>query len=365
MTPKQRVLAALRREPTDRVAIFMWFHPETARMLGRLLEIPAALVGDAMGNDVHQTWVHNNYAMEGIVHERDGEGHVDEWGVHWVKQGPFNQIVRSPLAEASADEVRAYRFPYDRVDALVARMDAVLAAGEDYVIGCDVSPCIFEMYARLRGMETALFDLGAEPALADEMLARCADFAVALAELACRRYPLDWLWTGDDVGGQGGMMMGPEAWRRLGKPHLERVVAVGSAADMPVAYHCCGAIRPIIPDLIDMGIGVLNPVQCNCPGMDPLELKREFGRDLTFMGGVDTQDVLPHGTADDVRRATRRLLDGMTADGGGYILAASHTVPPETPVENIFAMYEEAGLPREAIRDRAAGLRAQASRGDH
>jgi uroporphyrinogen decarboxylase len=93
--------------------------------------------------------------------------------------------------------------------------------------------------------------------------------------------------------------------------------------------------------------------------MDPLELKREFGEALAFMGGVDTQGVLPDGTADDVRRATRRLIDGMTADGGGYVLAASHTIPPETPVHNIFAMYHEAGVTRQKIFDNAAGVRAR------
>ena len=95
--------------------------------------------------------------------------------------------------------------------------------------------------------------------------------------------------------------------------------------------------------------------------MDPLELKREFGRDLAFMGGVDTQGVLPNGTVDDVRRATRRLIDGMTDDGGGYILAASHTIPPETPSDNIFAMYAEAGITRQEIFDRAADVRARLS----
>ena len=123
-----------------------------------------------------------------------------------------------------------------------------------------------------------------------------------------------------------------------------------------------GCLRPIIPDPIEIGLDVLNPIQHGCPGMDALELKREFGEDLAFMGGVDTQGVLPHGTADDVRRATERLIEGMTADGGGYILAASHTVPPETPMENVFAMYHAAGLTREAIFDRAADMRRRASR---
>ncbi len=108
-----------------------------------------------------------------------------------------------------------------------------------------------------------------------------------------------------------------------------------------------------------MGLDVLNPVQCNCPGMNPLELKREFGSELTFMGGVDTQDLLPNGSVDDVRRATHRLIDQMTRDGGGYILAASHTIPPETPIDNIFAMYAEAGISRPEAFDRAADIRVE------
>jgi uroporphyrinogen decarboxylase len=95
--------------------------------------------------------------------------------------------------------------------------------------------------------------------------------------------------------------------------------------------------------------------------MDALELKREYGRDLAFMGGVDTQELLPKASAAEVRRTTEALIGGMTADGGGYILAASHTVSPETPDENIFAMYEAAGIGRAEIFDRAAAIRRRES----
>ena len=140
---------------------------------------------------------------------------------------------------------------------------------------------------------------------------------------------------------------------------MKRVFDVGKSHGLRVAYHCCGALRPIIPDLIEIGMDVLNPVQSNCPGMDPFELKREFGKELAFMGGLDTQDILPFGNETEVRRTTAQLIDHMTADGGGYILAASHTIPPETPDANIFAMYAEAGISREEILDRAAGIRAR------
>ncbi|MCZ7542930.1 MAG: hypothetical protein M5R40_05055 [Anaerolineae bacterium] len=357
MNAKERVHAALRREPVDRVPIYMWFQPDTARRLGDLLEIPPARVAEAMGNDVCQTWVSNNHAMEGIVHEHEGEGHVDVWGIEWVKVGAFNQVCGFPLQHADEDAILRYAYPYDQVETLMRNMDPVVALADEYFIGCDVSPCLFEMVWRLRGLGETLLDMAANPRLAAHMFERAAEFCLHLSEIACARFPLDWLWTGDDIASQRGMMMSPDYWREAIRPHLARIFEVGKAHGLWVAYHCCGSLRPIIPDLIEMGLDVLNPIQANTPGMDALELKREFGADLAFMGGVDTQGLLPTGTVDEVRRETARLVEAMTADGGGYILAASHTVPPEAPLENIFAMYAEAGVSREAIFDRAADIR--------
>lgn len=362
MNPKERVAAALRKQPVDRVPIFMWFHPDTAAKFSRLLEIPAAALGDVMGNDIRQTWVNNNYAMEGIVHEHDGESHVDWWGITWEKRYGFNQILKYPYAGATREALLAYEFPYEHAEELLALMKPVVDGRQDFYVGCDVSPCAFEMYWRLRGMDYAMLDMADDPELAYTMLGRCADFSIAVGEKACERFALDWFWTGDDVAGQQKMMMSPKLWRALIKPHLKRVIDVGKRNGLPVAFHCCGALRPIIPDLIEIGVDVLNPIQCNCPGMTPAELKKEFGAELAFMGGVDTQGLLPRGTADEVRRYTEKLIADMTADGGGFILAASHTVSPETPDENIFAMYEAAGVSREEILDRAAGVRRAGNR---
>jgi len=357
MIPKQRVLAALNRQPSDRVPIFMWFHPETARKLSRLLEIPASALGEAMGNDICQTWVNNNYAMEGIEHQHDGETHIDWWGITWEKRHGFNQILNYPLAGATREQVLAYQFPAERKEELLALMQPVLRDRRDFFVGCDVSPCVFEMYWRLRGMVDGMLDMAGDPTLAHEMFQRCANFAIDLGAAACDRFALDWYWTGDDVAGQRSMMMSPTLWRAQIKPHLKRVIDVGVARNLPIAFHCCGAARPIIPDLIEIGVNILNPIQSNCPGMDPTELKREFGRHLTFMGGVDTQEMLPHASASEVRRATEELITIMTSDGGGYILAASHTISPETPDDNIFAMYEAAGVTKAEIFDHAASLR--------
>jgi uroporphyrinogen decarboxylase len=359
MTSRERVQRALDKQAVDRVPIFMWFHPDTARKLADMLEIPAAFVSEAMGNDIQQTWVNNNYAMEGIIHEADREGHIDWWGIEWTRQHGFNQIVRFPFAGARPETVLEYAFPRERKEDLLALMEPVVKNRGSLYIGCDVSPCVFEMYWRLRGMEDAMIDLASEPELAGEMFSRCADFSIELGAEACERFSLDWFWTGDDVAAQTAMMMSPRSWRALIKPHLARVFQVGKSRGLPVAYHCCGALRSIIPDLIGIGMDVLNPVQSTCPGMDPLDLKREFGACIAFMGGVDTQQLLPNGSAADVRRETERLLAGMTSDGGGYILAASHTISPDTPSENIFAMYDVASISRQEILDRAADIRAR------
>lgn len=359
MTRRERVQAAFERRPADRVPIFMWFHPSTTFHLARLLEIRPEDVGEAMGNDIRQTWVNNNFAMEGIVHEREGESHTDFWGIEWTKGGAFNQISSYPLGIAPRGEVLGYHFPEERQSDLLAQMEPIVRDREGWFIGCDVSPCVFEMYWRLRGMENTLAEMGEDPALTSVMFGRCADFAVQLAEEACKRFHLDWLWTGDDVASQQSLLMSPAMWRSQIKPHLRRVFDVGNRHGLPVAYHCCGALRPIIGDLVEMGMDVLNPVQANCPGMDALELKKEFGKDITFMGGIDTVQLIPYGTAEEVQRCASRFIEGMTADGGGYILAASHTIPPETPDENIFALYSAAGISREQIFDSASSIRGR------
>ncbi len=356
MNSRERVEKAIAHRSTDRVPVFMWFHPDTAARLAALLEIAPSDVGTAMGNDVSQGWIGNNYAMEGIVHDCDGEGHSDFWGIEWERQNGFNQIVRSPLAGVPIASLGSYRFPHDKIPDLVRVLASSVRRDGDFFSGCDVSPCVFELLNRLFGMEETMLWMAENPPEFAAFVQRLIAFNVDLAEQGCAAHRPDWLWTGDDVGGRNGMMISPEMWREQVKPGLRQIVEVGLRRHIPVAFHSCGAIRPIIPDLIEIGISVLNPIQTGCPGMDPFELKNDFGKELTFMGGVDTIDLLPNGSVNDVRDTTRALIDHM-ASNGGYILAASHTVAPETPLNNIFAMYNEAGISREEIFDRAADLR--------
>lgn len=357
MNHKQRVHAALERQPTDRIPVWMWFHPVTAERMANELEIPAAHLDDVLGHDIKQTWIANNYAMEGIVHDNQGESHVDEWGIEWIKIDEFNQIKTSPLKDASREEILAYQYPYDKTKKLLNLMKPLLKHKEDYFIGCDISPSLFEMIWRLRGMEESIYDIVLDRGLFQIMINQAADFNLHLAKKAVQEFELDWLWSGDDVAGKENLIMSPEDWREIIKPRLKEIFDVGKTNGLWMAHHCCGALRSIIPDLIEMGLDILNPIQCDCVGMNPAELKKDFGSDLAFVGGVDTIELLPNATSDIVFNETKKLIETMTADGGGYILAASHTIPPETPMDNIFALYEAADISKEQIFDTASDIR--------
>lgn len=357
MNSKERVHKALEKQATDRVPVWMWFHPVTARRMSHDLEIQDHQLDVVLGHDVKQTWVANNYAMEGIVHENQGDGHTDFWGIQWVKSDEFNQICSYPLKQASREEILNYSYPYDKTDQLLKLMAPIMEFKDEYFVGCDISPSLFEMIWRLRGMEESIFDIVIDRELFQHMINQAADFNLHLAEKAVQEFQLDWLWSGDDVAGKDNLIMSPEDWRELIKPRLQEIFNVAENNGIYMAHHCCGALRTIIPDLIEMGLDVLNPIQSDCVGMNPVELKKDFGNDLAFMGGVDTIDLLPNASAKTVLYDTKKLIEAMTVDGGGYILAASHTVPPETPLENIYALYEAAGISQEMIRDNAADLR--------
>ena len=285
MKPKERVYAALRGNRRTGSRSSCGFTRTRARRLASAVGGPAACVDVVLGNDVRMTWVNNNYCMEGIVHEHDGEGHVDPWGIRWVKEGPYNQIAAFPLADASPEEVLALP---------LSRPASGGTAGQDGPAGGRTRTSTSSAATFRRTCSRCTGGCGAWSKRcwtwrrARSWPTRCSAAAAIspceLAEAACRRFPLDWLWTGDDVAGQRSLMMSPPPGGAMIKPHLQRAFDVGKRHGLCVAYHCCGALRPIIPDLVEMGLDVLNPVQCNCPGMDPLELKREFGAALDLHG---------------------------------------------------------------------------------
>jgi uroporphyrinogen decarboxylase len=200
---------------------------------------------------------------------------------------------------------------------------------------------------KLRGFEDGYMDLAAEPARARRLMERILEVKLAywsrvLPQLAG---VVDLVGEADDLGGQDRTLFSPATYRALVKPlHRELFAFLHAHTDAKVFFHSCGSVRELIPDLIEIGVDILNPVQVSATGMDSASLKREFGRDLVFWGGgVDTQRVLGGGTPDEVRAEVRRRV-GDLAPGGGFVFAAVHNIQPNVPPENVLAM-------RSAIRE--------------
>jgi uroporphyrinogen decarboxylase len=200
-------------------------------------------------------------------------------------------------------------------------------------------------YAFTRGFERFVMDIVEQPTFWHGFCERLTDWAIEYmtAFLTPIADLVDIVQFTDDLGTQQSLFMSPAQYRSFLKPYhrrwMEAVHAI--APDAKIAIHTCGSVYRIIPDLIDIGIEILNPIQPRAKDMEPRRLKAEFGRDLSFLGGVDIQDLLPHGTATEVSAATSELI-GTLGPGGGFILAPSHQFQPDVPPANIVAMYETA-----------------------
>jgi uroporphyrinogen decarboxylase len=278
------------------------------------------------------------------------EAYTDEWGIGWrkPKQGGFYyDMYEHPLASAeSLSDLEAHPFP-DPIDpgrflTLRSQAEAARARGKAVVLA---GPCagIAEVYSWMRGYEPFYIDLVVNQDMVAYMLDRMVEFKCAFWELALQELQdlVDVVVEADDLAGQHAMLLSPRTYRKLIKPRHERLFSfIKAQAPVKIFFHSCGAVRPIIPDLIDAGIDILNPVQISAAGMDLRELKREFGRDLVFWGGgVDTQHVLGSGTPDEVREDVRRNIEAL-APGGGFVFAAVHDIQANVPPENVMAMWE-------------------------
>jgi uroporphyrinogen decarboxylase len=199
----------------------------------------------------------------------------------------------------------------------------------------------FDFARFARGTEQFLLDLATEPAKAEVLLDKVNDLAIAFFErcLQSAGGMFHGVYVGDDFGTQRGLLISPAMWREFIKPRYQRLVSVVKSHGIKYCHHSCGGIRPIIPDLIEIGVDVLNPIQPLAEGMNAQELSEAFGKNLTFYGGIDEQETLPKGTPETVKA---EVLDRLSTLGkyGGYIVAPSHAFQPDTPVENVLAVYE-------------------------
>ena len=264
----------------------------------------------------------------------------DEFGVVWST----SQIDRgSPVGPCLPDpDLRGYRFPDPaaphRFEGLA---DWCEAQGERFTILWIGD--LWERATFMRGMEHLLLDVALNRAFVEELLRAIADGILQTERILFGGCRFDGVALSDDYGTQHGMLISPDDWRRLVKPLLAEIYGLAKSHGRIVFHHTCGHVRPIVPDLIDIGLDVLHPIQPEA--MDIAELKHEFGGHLTFCGGVPTQNLLPHGTPDEVRREVRRLKEEMSR-GGGYILEPGITLQADVPTENLLALIEEARVGR-------------------
>ena len=358
MKPRDRVLTALSHEQPDRCPMQVSFTPEFAARLRADLRFGNSSVHNphgggntyslerALGEDMLLAsvgWANSYYANE--IFGNGAGTYTDDWGVGWrnapyqTRFGPgfYTEIAGHPLGDAAA--IDSYRSPDPQHDPRLADAGRLISqyGSEYYIVGVTVCT-IFETAWALRGLGRLLMDLIEDPDLAERIL----DIPYRYHLAAARRLVemgVDMIWTGDDVGSQLGMIISPSTWRQFLKPRMAELISTLKRIkpSLKIAYHSDGNIEPIIPELIEIGVDVLNPVQPRC--MDPGRLKKAYGDELCFWGTIDEQHTLPFGSPDDVRaEVTARLADLGT--GGGLILGPTHHVQLDTPLENFWAMVD-------------------------
>jgi uroporphyrinogen decarboxylase len=354
MKHRERIQVALNHEMPDRCPMQVSFTPEFARRLSAELVRtkgcdPDALrrpygLEDALGADMLLAplgWIRSYYEKD---HESPTAAmHVDEWGVGWrdvfyqtrFGTGCYSEMIAHPLAEDAA--VETYRPPDpDRPELYATARDLIDRYQDEYWIAGMTVCTIFETAWALRGYERLLTDFLTDPDLAGRILDIPFFYHLAAARKLVE-LGVDMIWAGDDVGGQNRMLVSPQTWRRFLKPRLAAFIAALKQmnAGLKIAYHTDGCVYPIIPDLVEIGIDVLNPIQPQ--SMDPEKLKLEYGRHLSFWGTIDIQQTLPFGTPEDVRNEVLQRLRTV-GTGGGLILGPTHNVQLDTPMENFWAM---------------------------
>ncbi len=355
MDSRERVALALAHKEPDRVPIDYWAAPEvTGRLLRRFRLSTAEELLERFGVDFRYIEGPAYVGPKSRVHP---DGSVeDHWGVPRVRVSvgsggqatAYQEVVQFPLAGAgSVDDIRSYPkwpspdwFDYGPVRRQVAearRTGKVAVFMGDRLNRCaQLKPAMY-----LRGVEQILLDLALNPEIAQALFERIAAFYLEYARRTFEAADggIDIFMMGDDFGTQTGPLVSPEMWRRFLRPGFQAFVALARGFGLTVAHHTCGSVEPLIPDLIECGLDILNPLQPDVLGMDHAGLKRRFGSRLAFHGGISIQRTLPFGTPDDVREEVRERFRTL-APGGGYIFCTAHNIQPDTPLANIEALFD-------------------------
>lgn len=273
---------------------------------------------------------------------------IDEWGIAHVKSGqtdlPFDHTV-SPLAGEDTPLNAILDYPLPDLDAayryaeLSAAVEGVHRKGLAAL--APLATSLFEVAWQLRGLEDFMADLLLNPEKCEGLLDRI--LAIRLEQIAYyARAGADVIQLGDDIADQRGMMMALPTWRQILKPKLARMVEQAKRCnpECVVFYHSDGNVTDVLPDLVEIGVDILNPVQPEC--LDPAVVKSRYGRELCLWGTIGVQSTLPFGTPAEVRRTVKERIE-TCGEGGGLILSPAHMIEPEVPWENVTALYEAVG----------------------
>lgn len=307
---------------------------------------------DALGVDVRPVTPGGSLTFNLDVREREDYTYFyDEWGIGWQmprQYGLYYDMFDHPLAgdidEETIDRLKGPD-PCDpnRYVGMREKARQIVEEQQRAVVVTQMTAGMSEIAAWTRGYEDFYLDLADNHALVGKLLDKVNHVKLAYWERVLGEVGeyVDVMMLGDDFAGQDRLLMAPGTWRKLIKPRLRELFDLMHAhSDAKLFLHSCGAIRDVIPDLIEIGLDIVNPVQVSAARMDTAELKREFGKDLVFWGGgVDTQRILPHGTPEQVRKEVRRRLDDLMP-GGGFVFNTVHNIQPDVPTENLMAMWQ-------------------------
>ena len=333
MTRKERVKAAMNHQQTD----FVPYQMECLSVAEKKLKSHFGDVdlGEVIGN--HIAMFEPSYYSLFKAENLGPDKFRDAFGATWELKPneDIGSVIDNPLKEPS---LKDYKFPDPSG---LMELEGIPAFIEKYNERFIMGAIGFSLYERawiLRGIEPILSDFLVNQAFVEEMFDRIIEFNLAVIKRLCQ-FPIDAFHFGDDWGQQHGLIMGSDLWRKIFKPRLKKMYDLVHEAGCPVSIHSCGDISEIIPDLIDIGVNMINPLQAEA--LDFKFLKREYGEYLTFWGGVSTQQTMPYGTPGDVRAEIRERIK-VLAKGGGYILAPSHELQGDVPLENMLAFIDEA-----------------------
>ena len=338
MTPRQRVLAAFQHQEPDRVPAWCGASPEFWESAKQRLGLDDEGLRLRIGDDFRRV-----FARYAGPEPPLSPGAVSRtvFGVERHGLG-YGQPMSHPLADAGLDEIHDYPWPDPAwMDVSHIRGEAEAHGGRYAILGGDWSPFWHDLID-LVGMETMYYEMYDDPARIDAILAHLVDFYAAVSEriFDVAASALDIFFIGNDFGSQTGPLLPELMFRRFLLPHLARLIDLGHQYGLKVMLHCCGGFRELIPVLIEAGLDGLHAVQPSCAGMDLRRLKAEFGGKVLFNGAIDSHHVLINGTPQSVREKTREVLEIMKP-GGGYVAGASHDwILPETPLENLLAMFD-------------------------